>query len=180
MCAHGARIAAFGQSTISVVSLVDSTPSNPAYCVIDTDQIACRLEGQIQVSDEPHAIQTTIWVCVTCRDPSDSTEAPRAGAALAAAAVAAIASDPGICVRRVECLANCSRGPSAALQRSGAWTYVFGGLAASQDGEALAAGARLLARSENGLLPWAGRPEALKRGLIARVPPTSFEPPSAE
>ena len=128
------------------------------------------------MSDETHVVQTTIWVCVTCRDPSDSTEAPRAGAALAEAAAAAVASDPSLCVRRVECLANCSRGLSAALQRSGAWTYVFGGLVASQDGEALASGARLFARSENGLLPWAGRPEALKRGLIARVPPAPSEP----
>jgi predicted metal-binding protein len=69
---------------------------------------------------------------------------------------------------------------SAALQRTGAWTYVFGGLVASRDGETLAAGARLFARSENGLLPWTGRPEALKRGLIARVPPAAFEPQSAE
>jgi predicted metal-binding protein len=156
-------------------SFIDSAPSNPAYCVIDADPPAVSRNG-FQMSDETRDIHTTIWVCVTCRDPSDSIEAPRAGAALAAAAAAAIASDPGICVRRVECLANCSRGLSAALQRRGAWTYVFGGLVASQDGETLASGARLFARSENGLLPWAGRPEALKRGLIARVPPATLEP----
>jgi predicted metal-binding protein len=132
------------------------------------------------VTHDTPAILTTILVCVTCRNPSDSTEVPRAGTALASAVAAAVASDRGICVRSVECLANCSRGLSAALQRDGAWTYVFGGLAASQDGETLAAGARLLASSENGLLPWAGRPEPLKRGLIARVPPALLGPQSAE
>ena len=131
------------------------------------------------MSDKPRAVQTTLWVCVTCKDPADTDAAPRAGAVLAAAAAAAIAADPDLCVRHAACLANCSRGLSAALQRRGAWTYIFGGLRASQDGEALAAGARLFARSVDGLLPWAGRPEALKRGLIARVPPAPSEPPSA-
>jgi predicted metal-binding protein len=36
-------------------------------------------------------------------------------------------------------------------------------------------GARLLARAADGILPWRGRPEPLKRGLIARVPPIGFE-----
>ena len=37
------------------------------------------------------------------------------------------------------------------------------------------AGPRLLARAADGILPWRGRPEPLKRGLIARVPPIGFE-----
>jgi len=32
----------------------------------------------------------------------------------------------------------------------------------------------LLAGSADGLMPWRGRPDALKRGLIARVPPFDF------
>jgi predicted metal-binding protein len=32
----------------------------------------------------------------------------------------------------------------------------------------------MLARSADGLLPWSGRPEILKRGLIARVPPIDY------
>jgi len=34
--------------------------------------------------------------------------------------------------------------------------------------------ARLLAGAGDGLMPWRGRPEPLKRGLIARVPPLGF------
>jgi predicted metal-binding protein len=41
--------------------------------------------------------------------------------------------------------------------------------------EALVEGARMLARAADGILPWRGRPAPLKRGLIARVPPTNFE-----
>ena len=38
----------------------------------------------------------------------------------------------------------------------------------------LVQGAKLLAGSADGLMPWRGRPDALKRGLIARVPPFDF------
>jgi predicted metal-binding protein len=51
---------------------------------------------------------------------------------------------------------------------------VFGHLDPAADAPALVAGARLLAESADGLLPWRGRPEPLKRGLIARIPPLDF------
>jgi predicted metal-binding protein len=117
------------------------------------------------------AKRTTILVCVTCRVPMDPPESPRAGEALADSTVIAAAEDEMISVRRVSCLANCSRGLSAAIRCASAWTYIFGGLVAERDGETLVVGARLLAAAEDGLLPWTGRPEPLKRGLIARVPP---------
>jgi hypothetical protein len=71
-------------------------------------------------------------------------------------------------------LGNCNRGLSAAIRRENAWTYVFGGLDAQRDGPTLIAGARLFAESSDGLMPWRGRPDPLKRGLIARMPPLSF------
>ena len=40
--------------------------------------------------------------------------------------------------------------------------------------EALIEGARLFAHSADGLMPWRGRPAALKRGLVARTPPFEF------
>ena len=40
---------------------------------------------------------------------------------------------------------------------------------------ALIEGARLLAGAPDGLMPWRGRPDPLKRGLIARVPPIDFQ-----
>jgi predicted metal-binding protein len=77
-------------------------------------------------------------------------------------------------VLRVRCLGNCNRGLSAAIRRENAWTYVFGNLNADSDGPALIAGARIFGESTDGLMPWRGRPEQLKRGLIARVPPLDF------
>jgi predicted metal-binding protein len=52
---------------------------------------------------------------------------------------------------------------------------VFGDLDPDKDASALVEGAQLFAESHDGLMPWRGRPEALKRGLIARVPPIDFE-----
>ena len=110
----------------------------------------------------------TLFVCVTCRGGEEPSDQPRAGARLAAT----LADPPaGIVVREVECLANCKRGPSCAMSRAGGWSYVFGGLDAAADGAALFEGARLLAGAADGLMPWRGRPEPLKRGMVARIPP---------
>jgi predicted metal-binding protein len=119
--------------------------------------------------------RTTVLVCVTCRASADPDHAPRKGMALADATTRALGNASDVDVRGVRCLGNCSRGLSAAIRRDNAWTYVFGGLDAERDGPTLIAGARLFAESTDGLLPWRGRPDPLKRGLIARVPPIDFE-----
>jgi predicted metal-binding protein len=133
----------------------------------------------------------TVYVCTTCRRaapelaPSSEPQSeaqneatnelnngPSPGALLAAATEQAAAGTE-VEVRRLRCLANCSRGPSAAMRCNGSWTYVFGGLDPANAG-ALIEGAKLLAGASDGILPWRGRPEILKRALIARVPPTDF------
>jgi predicted metal-binding protein len=119
------------------------------------------------------AAAPTIYVCITCKRAGDAESDPRAGAILACATEQAAAGTE-VEVQRLRCLANCTRGPSAAMRCNGSWTYVFGGLDVSC-AEALVAGARLLAATADGILPWRGRPEILKRGLIARVPPIGFE-----
>jgi predicted metal-binding protein len=113
-----------------------------------------------------------IYVCITCRRAGEPEAEPRPGALLAEATEQA-AAGADVEVRRLRCLANCSRGPSAALRCNGSWTYVFGGLDPG-NAEALVTGAKLLAGAHDGILPWRGRPEILKRGLIARVPPFDF------
>ena len=117
----------------------------------------------------------TVYVCITCRRADDPEAEPRPGALLAEAAARA-AQDSGVAVRRVRCLANCTRGPSAAVRANGgnhSWTYIFGGLDLAA-APALIDGARLLAGAADGIMPWRGRPGPLKRGLIARVPPLDF------
>ena len=115
----------------------------------------------------------TVYVCTTCKRAGEPDTEPRLGALLAAATERAAAGTE-VNVRRLRCLANCTRGPSAAMRCNGSWTYVFGGLDAGC-AEALVEGVQLLANAADGILPWRGRPDVLKRGLIARVPPIDFE-----
>jgi predicted metal-binding protein len=112
----------------------------------------------------------TIYVCVTCRGGKPLDLVPVPGEALATATALA-AEGTCIAVRPVRCLANCNRGLSAAVRRDGAWTYVFGDLDPASGAEALIEGAKLFAAAPDGLMPWRGRPDALKRGLVARTPP---------
>jgi predicted metal-binding protein len=120
------------------------------------------------------AKQTAVLVCITCRAATDPSDAPRKGLTLAQATTRALGNAADVDVVRVRCLGNCNRGLSAAIRRENAWTYVFGNLDANNDGPALIAGARLFAQSTDGLMPWRDRPDPLKRGLIARVPPAGF------
>ena len=113
----------------------------------------------------------TIVVCSSCRDETGSDAHPRAGALLALSTQAA-ALHTDVAVRQVECLGNCKRRLSAAILRDSCWSYVFGDLT-PQSGPDLVAGAQLFATSSDGLIPWRGRPDCLKRGLVARIPPLS-------
>ncbi len=112
----------------------------------------------------------TIYVCVTCRGGKPLDLVPVPGETLATATARA-AEGTGIAVRPVRCLANCNRGLSAAVRRDGAWTYVFGDLDSAGGAAALVEGAKLYAAAPDELMPWRGRPNALKRGLVARTPP---------
>ena len=115
----------------------------------------------------------TIYVCITCR-PAGALESEFRPGALLAESAAKAAEGTEVKVVRVKCLATCTRGPTAALRSNGSWTDLFGGLALDQ-GAVLVDGARLLAGAADGVLPWKGRPEPLKRGLVARIPPLGFE-----
>ncbi|RJT42092.1 DUF1636 domain-containing protein [Mesorhizobium waimense] len=111
----------------------------------------------------------TVIVCASCRDETGSDGHPRAGALLADDARRA-ASGEDLRIRTVECLGNCKRRLSAAILRDGCWSYVFGDLTTTS-GADLVTGAKLFATSTDGLIPWRGRPDSLKRGLVARIPP---------
>ncbi|WP_299133051.1 DUF1636 family protein [uncultured Amaricoccus sp.] len=114
------------------------------------------------------AEEVTVLVCSSCRLADAPAAEPRPGTLLVADARKA-AEGTGITVREVACLGNCRGGLTAAVFRSGCWAYVFGGLGPGS-GADLVAGARLFAGSGDGFMPFRARPEALKRGLIARIP----------
>lgn len=108
-----------------------------------------------------------IHVCVTCRHEGWDPEAPRPGARLHAALTRLA---PPARIVAVECLGNCRRACTVSLSAPGAWTYVFGDLT-PEAGPDVVVAAGLLGASADGLMPWRGRPEPFKRGMIARIPP---------
>jgi predicted metal-binding protein len=130
--------------------------SSPSSNTDDSDDVANSLDD------------ITILVCRTCRLQSDPDLEPRPGSTLAENTMAA-GTEAGVRVQSVQCLANCKRSLSAAILRRGEWSYVFGDLTPDNAAD-LIDGAKLFATSTNGLMPFRGRPEALKRGLISRVP----------
>jgi len=123
---------------------------------------------------------TTIYVCINCKAAED-TSPERAGSRLMAALEGAIATN-GVEVRLegVECLSVCKRPCTVAFSAPGKWTYVYGDFAPDSAPETILEGAALYAATDDGLIPWKQRPDALKKGVIARLPPSVSSPKASE
>ena len=118
--------------------------------------------------DQPPAM--TLYVCTTCRDAAHRADAPAAGARFYANLIAADAVE-GVAVVPVECLSVCKRTCAVGFAAPGKWTYVYGDLPADTAAATVLEGARLYAQTADGIIPWKQRPDALKKGAVARVPP---------
>ena len=110
-------------------------------------------------------------VCLTCKRgiPADP-DAPRPGAVLMGLIEAGEVPE-GVQVRGVECLSNCNRGCTVALRGAGRWCYVYGDIDPDLHYAALLDGAAKYRIAPEGLIPWRERPEILRKGVIARIPP---------
>lgn len=107
-----------------------------------------------------------VYVCTMCNDR-------RRGGLLAGrlllAELAAAARDTTVEVVPIECMSVCRPQITVTFTAEGKWTHVFA-IPSNTDPAAVIEGARLYARSRTGLFPW-GRCEALRTGVVARVPP---------
>lgn len=108
---------------------------------------------------------STLVICTTCADGCGQ-------ALLEAVENEALARGAALAVRGQACLAACRQSCTVALQGLGKHSYVFGQLAPDEACvDALLAVAAEHAEPGDGLLAWARRPERLKSGLVARLPP---------
>ena len=124
--------------------------------------------------------ETTIYECTTCRLPDDTSE-PRAGAKLLAALENSLKdTNDSIRLEGVECLSVCKRPCTVAFSAPGKWTYVYGDFSNETAPETILAGAALYSAAEDGLIPWKMRPDALKKGVVARLPPSLTSPSRSE
>jgi predicted metal-binding protein len=120
----------------------------------------------------------TIHVCVTCR-PADHVgeEADRPGARLfrALQEAASDGSCPDVRIEPARCLSVCKRPCTVAVSGAGRWTYVYGDFDAEASARTILDGVARYAGTPDGIVPWRERPEAFRKGVIARIPP--FPPP---
>jgi predicted metal-binding protein len=123
--------------------------------------------------------QTSIHICITCRnagDPQDMGERPGARLYRALREAAARHGAPVELVP-VECLSVCKRPCTIGFSGAGKWTYVYGDFAPDEaSAEAILDAAMLYAATPDGLIPWRQRPDALKKGVVARIPPLILLP----
>jgi predicted metal-binding protein len=122
---------------------------------------------------------TSIYVCITCRTADEPLEPreQRAGARLFAMLdTHPSRSDPALRIVPVECLSVCKRPCTVSFAAPGKWTYVYGDLPPATSAETIFFAAKLYTAAPDGLIPWKQRPEVLKRGVVARIPPLGVSP----
>jgi predicted metal-binding protein len=137
------------------------------------DQSALDVPPKEAISEPSVAV--TLYVCVTCRAGEDREAEPRPGRRLHDALVDAQRGQetpPSFRIVGVECLSNCDHGCSAALTGPGRWSYIYGDLGQASVDDLLA-GASRYAATADGLVPWRERPMIFRKGVIARIPPSS-------
>ncbi len=129
---------------------------------------------------------TEIIVCTTCRPPGASRELPAEGLALFEAVQEALlvceldtGEHKGLQLRGLPCMSGCSRACTVTLQAQGKFTYYFGDLASDAETAAqVIACAQLHKHSADGNLARNTRPERLRNGILARLPPLQAAMPA--
>jgi predicted metal-binding protein len=78
---------------------------------------------------------------------------------------------PEFALQAVECMSACNSPCVVTFAAEGKYTYVFGTLTAEDSAAAVLDCASKYHVKSDGLLPWSERPEPLKKGIVARIPP---------
>jgi len=125
--------------------------------------------------------RTVLSVCTRCNRSrtEEERQGVRAGARLHAAVLEALGADPSardlVEVRPVACMSGCTRACTVALSAEGRFTLMFGDLDADAATAAeVVACALLHASRPDGFLVRAERPERLRAGILARIPPPEW------
>ncbi|MEA5617673.1 DUF1636 family protein [Cronbergia sp. UHCC 0137] len=75
------------------------------------------------------------------------------------------------CIQGVECMSACSHACIIAFAAPAKFTYLFGDLTVDISTSAILECASQYYAKADGLLPWSERPEPLKKGILAKIPP---------
>lgn len=118
--------------------------------------------------------ETTLFICRTCKPDGFIGEDHERSGARFAANVAAATKEMGtgsLQLKAVDCLGVCKRPCTVAISAENKFTYVIGDLEPGRDEEAVLEFARNYAEAEDGITPWRSRPEVVRKGTVARIPP---------
>jgi predicted metal-binding protein len=74
-------------------------------------------------------------------------------------------------LQEIDCMSACSHSCAVSFAAPGKYTYLFGDLPPENSADAVLKCAAQYYVKPDGLLPWSERPEPLKKGVIARIPP---------
>jgi predicted metal-binding protein len=115
-------------------------------------------------------MDTTLYVCTTCKVGNPVPEGELPPGAKLHAALTSVHRPDGVRIVGVECLSACNTGCAISLSKPGAWSYVYGRLTID-DVPAILDGAGKYAASADGIVPWRDRPTVFRKQSIARIPP---------
>ena len=123
---------------------------------------------------------THIVVCTTCRVQGTSREEPADGLGLLDAVQTALWTAEGehnaplnIRLQGQACMSGCNRACTLAIQAAGKWSYYWGDLTPDAETATQVVASALMHQCKlDGELPWGSRPERLKIGVLARLPPS--------
>ncbi|GEO97655.1 DUF1636 family protein [Methylobacterium haplocladii] len=130
--------------------------------------------------DQSGLSEAVLYVCTTCRASGDASTRTAGARLLTALRDQAADMAPELRVEGIPCLSVCKRPCTVAVASPGRWTYVYGDLDADASAATILAGIGLYAGTEDGIVPWRERPEAFRKGVVARIPPLASAQPDTD
>ncbi|HBE17571.1 MAG TPA: FeS-binding protein [Cyanobacteria bacterium UBA11149] len=123
--------------------------------------------------------QHTLFVCTTCASTwQDGKRVGESGGEKLLKSLSQLYQNwfrrDEFVIQPVECMSACTRYCAISFAALGKYTYLFGDLPVENLAETATAVldcASLYYTKPDGLLAWTERPEALKKGILARIPP---------
>ncbi len=117
--------------------------------------------------------RVVISVCVSCLPLGGEASDERPGRVLLDALRARVGDT--MLVKPVQCLSVCKRPCTIALSKAGGYTYVFGDIDQANGVDDILNCATFYAQDPHGYMLWRERPESLRRGIVARIPPPGWD-----
>ncbi|MBD2436367.1 DUF1636 domain-containing protein [Nostoc sp. FACHB-110] len=138
--------------------------------------------GHININTNSSSITEhthTLFVCKTCASVwQDGKRIGESGGQKLLNQIQELAQDwhlrEEFPIQEVECMSACNRSCVVAFAAQGKLTYLFGDLNADSSAAILECASQYYTKPE-GLLPWSERPEPLKKGILAKIPPVSYQ-----